>query len=197
MTSYINLHKDKIHNLKKVLPELHLTGWGDIVFSFEGDGREGDTLTIKQSRSGYDGCSPAGLGNFLVEVGAFSQGKSDMLSKQEFRSIEDLYNQAAKFVAQGRAAAEKKVEDRFILSILELPFVDRCIAASEIGYLGVIRVILSSLEKRFSENIFTTLTSNQRAYYIKALGSFRSHDFGQIVLTGDAETDCASILQCF
>lgn len=150
-----------------------------------------------QSRSGYEANSPQGLGNFLVEVGVFSQGKADLLSKQEFRSIEDLFSQAAKFITLGRASAEKKVEDRFVLSILELPFVDRCLAAQEMGYNTVMRILLSSLDKRYNSLTFMSLTQTQKAYYIKTFTRFRQDEFHVISLTGDPEADCVSVLKCF
>lgn len=197
MIVHVNIAKDKSYNLKKVIPDLHFTGQGDKVFSFDGDGRDGYDLTVVQARNGFDLHSPQGLGNFLLEVGVFSQGKADLLAKQSFRSIDRMYDQAARFVVQGRAAGDKEDGDTFILSLLELPFVDRCLKAQEIGFHRVLRIVLASIDKRFNPSTFATLSRTQKNYYQDVMGPFKKADFLELQTTGDIELDCVSILKCF
>lgn len=197
MTVYANIHKDKVYNLKKVMPDLRIYGDGPKVFSFEGDHREGYDLTVIQARNGFDLHSPQGLANFLLEIQVFSQGKADRLGAQTFHNMDDLYNQAVRFIVQGRAAAPQEDDEGFILSLLQEPFIGRCLLAEQIGFQRVLKILLSALDKRFNPLTFAALTKGQKDYYVTAMGRFRKDMFLEFVATGDAESDCVSVLNCF
>lgn len=197
MTVFVNISRDKAYNLKKVMPDLRFYGDGPKVFCLEGDRREGYDLTIVQAKSGFDLHSSKGLSNFLLEVDVFSEGKAARLGEQRFQSLDDLYNQAAKFIVKGRAAALLEDEDQFILSILQESFMDRCVIAEALGYQRVLKVLLSALDKRLNPTTYAALSRTQKEYYVKSLATFRKDLFLEFQPTGDLESDCVSVLRCF
>ena len=193
----VNIPKERAFHLKKVLPDLRFWGYGAQVFSFSDDHREGDELTIKQSRSGFDIGSPIGLANFLKEAGIFTAGRAENLSKKTFVSYELLFHQAAVIAVRGSTSQPEEEEDRFVLALLKEDFLDRVIRAEELGYERVLRVTLAAIEKKFHEPTFMALSKAQKEYYTKLTAPFRKEQFKNLMYTGDLETDCVSVLSCF
>lgn len=192
-----SIHPDKARLLKFVLPDLDFRSEDFQVFSFEGETRRGQYLTVQQDRSGFAVTTPGGLSNFLKEAGLFTDHKAEQLSSREYNDPRELMIAAAKMIVRGHSARVAESSDDIIMKALRLPLAERFEKAQAIGYERMMRIALTVLERRYDPKEQVSLRGRQKAFYAELTAAFRRDQFKQWQITGDHELDCLSLISCF
>ena len=197
MIVHVSISNDKAKLLKFVLPNLNFWGDGDEVFCFEGQQREGDSLTLVQSKSGFAALTPMGLSNLLLEIGKFTPHKAEILGKREITNHRQLMVTAARMIVTGHAPRQEEASDEIIMRILRLPLMERIERAQQIGYKSVMRAAMAVLDRRYNQSSNATLRGKQKAFYAELTATFRKDQFQAWALTGDLETDTLTLISFF